>query len=102
MSQPIKVISFDLDDTLWPCFPTIRDAEQRLFDWLEKNMPEVTRRYSMEQLRDKRKQQIRQNPDMVHDLSEFRRWSFIQLAEELGLPHDWVEPAFFDVAEPFA
>ena len=94
MSKPIKVISFDLDDTLWPCFPTIRNAEQILFDWLQQNVPEVTRRYSMDELRDKRKQQIRQNPDMVHDLSESRRWSFIQLAEELGLSHDWVEPAF--------
>jgi len=94
MSQPIKVISFDLDDTLWPCFPTIQHAEQSLFDWLAQNVPEVTRRYFMAQLRDKRKQQIRQNPDMVHDLSELRRWSFIQLAEELGLSHAWVEPAF--------
>ena len=32
MFADIKVISFDLDDTLWPCRPVIQRAEQRLYD----------------------------------------------------------------------
>ena len=94
MLQPIKVISFDLDDTLWPCLPTIHHAEQTLFDWLDSNVPAITRRYTIEGLRDKRKQLMRDNPGLVHDLSELRIRSFIQLAEELDLPTDWVQPAF--------
>ena len=30
----IKLISFDLDDTLWPCLQTIRMAEARTYDCL--------------------------------------------------------------------
>ena len=37
--QTIKAISLDLDDTLWPVWPTIRRAEQVLQDWLRPQAP---------------------------------------------------------------
>jgi len=49
-----KLICFDLDDTLWPCMPTIELAEQTLYNWLAKNKPEITQKYNIEQLRIKR------------------------------------------------
>ncbi|HSH89356.1 MAG TPA: HAD family hydrolase, partial [Ramlibacter sp.] len=30
----IKAISLDLDDTLWPIWPTIEKAEKSLHDWM--------------------------------------------------------------------
>ena len=54
MSSPIKVLSFDLDDTLWPCYPTIKRAEKKLYQWLSENQPVITHQYSAEQLREKR------------------------------------------------
>lgn len=94
MSHRIKVISFDLDDTLWPCLPVIRHAENTLFEWLSENVPAITARYSIDQLHEKRKQHLLENPALAHDLSECRRQSFLQLAEELALGDDWVETAF--------
>ena len=35
----IRVIAFDLDDTLWNVHPVIRRAESILADWLEKEVP---------------------------------------------------------------
>jgi putative hydrolase of the HAD superfamily len=35
----IKAISFDLDDTLWPIWPTIERAEKALHDWLGLHAP---------------------------------------------------------------
>jgi len=33
----IKVISFDLDDTLWPIMPTILNAEKVTNNWIKEN-----------------------------------------------------------------
>lgn len=89
-----KLICFDLDDTLWPCMPTIQYAEQSIYDWLESNRPEITRRYTLEDLRDKRKQLMLLQPELKHDLSEARRAHLRELAEEFGYGDDWIEPAF--------
>jgi len=34
-SSPIRAITLDLDDTLWPIWPVIERAEQALHEWLE-------------------------------------------------------------------
>ncbi len=35
----IRVVSLDLDDTLWPVAPTIAGAEAALRDWLVEHAP---------------------------------------------------------------
>jgi FMN phosphatase YigB (HAD superfamily) len=35
----VKAISLDLDDTLWPIWPTIERAEKVLHDWLNDHAP---------------------------------------------------------------
>lgn len=35
----IRAISLDLDDTLWPIWPTIERAEKALHDWLQAHAP---------------------------------------------------------------
>jgi HAD superfamily hydrolase (TIGR01549 family) len=94
MLQPIKVLSFDLDDTLWPCFPTIQRAESLLFQWLIDHVPVITQRYGIDQLCEQRRSLIKSNPELAHDLTLLRIKSFELLAEEFALPQDWIEPAF--------
>jgi HAD superfamily hydrolase (TIGR01549 family) len=94
MSQTTKVLSFDLDDTLWPCFPTIVNAEKQLYQWLQANVPEITARYDIGQLRDKRRIFMDERPEFSHDLTALRLASFSQLAEELSLDELWIQPAF--------
>ena len=36
---PIRVLTLDLDDTLWPVGPTLVRAEQMLHDWLRAQAP---------------------------------------------------------------
>ena len=90
----IKVISFDLDDTLWPCSPTIINAERQLHHWLSENVPEITAHYDLYQLRDKRRDFLKAHPELAHDMSALRIRSLEQLAAELDLPVDWIQPAF--------
>lgn len=92
--HPIKLLTIDLDDTLWPCMPTIAQAEQATYDWLTHHLPRITRRYSMDDLRNKRKQLMLNQPALRHDLSEARRAHFRELADELGYGHDWIEEGF--------
>jgi len=94
MSQKIKVLSFDLDDTLWPCLPTIEHAEKLLYQWLKKNVPSITHCYTQQQLREKRKSLLLEHIDLAHDLTRLRILSFEQLASEFNTTQSWIQPAF--------
>lgn len=94
MSAAIQLLSFDLDDTLWPCRPTILHAEKTLFDWMALHVPEITQAYDMNQLREKRRALVSSQTQLAHDLTQLRIKSFELLAEEFNLNRDWIEPAF--------
>ena len=94
MSQTIKVLSFDLDDTLWPCSPTIQRAEKLLYQWLSAHVPAITQSYDIDQLREKRSLLLNTHAELAHDLTQLRIKSFELLAEEFELSHDWIEIAF--------
>jgi len=94
LSTDITLLTIDLDDTLWPCMPTIMYAEQASYDWLKQNLPKITHRYTLDQLRDKRQQLMLEHPRLKHDLSEARCAHFRELADELGYSHDWIDEGF--------
>lgn len=76
----IKAISFDLDDTLWPVWPTIERAEKALQDWLAIHAPMAAALFaSPGALREIRDHMTLNRPDLKHDLSAVRRES-IRLA----------------------
>lgn len=94
MPSHIKLLTFDLDDTLWPVEPTIIAAEETLFSWMQQYVPEITARYDSRAMWLKRRDFLRQRPDLAHDLSLFRIESLRALADEAGISDDWVEEAF--------
>ncbi|HEY9050618.1 MAG TPA: HAD family hydrolase [Gammaproteobacteria bacterium] len=94
LRQQIRLLTIDLDDTLWPCMPTIMHAEKTSYDWLADKKPKITQHYSMDDLREKRKQLMQRQPELRHDLSEARRAHLRELADEMGYGHDWIEDGF--------
>jgi HAD superfamily hydrolase (TIGR01549 family) len=76
----VKAITLDLDDTLWPIWPTIERAEHVLHAWLTERAPMAAALFSNPAaLRDIRNHVADQRPEIKHDLSAVRRES-IRLA----------------------
>ncbi|MDH5424243.1 MAG: HAD family hydrolase [Gammaproteobacteria bacterium] len=90
----IRLICFDLDDTLWPCMPTITKAEAKLYQWLQVNKPEITSRYTINELRHKRTELARSQPAISHNLTALRKASLHELANEFNEKTDWIDEAF--------
>jgi HAD superfamily hydrolase (TIGR01509 family) len=72
----IKAVSLDLDDTLWPIWPTIERAEKVLHDWLVANAPMAAALFSNPSARQEiREEVVNRHPELKHDLSSVRRES---------------------------
>ena len=76
----IRAISIDLDDTLWPIWPTIERAEKALHDWLAAHAPMASALFANPAaLREIRAEMGNSRPELKHDMSALRRES-IRLA----------------------
>jgi putative hydrolase of the HAD superfamily len=76
----IKAISLDLDDTLWPIWPTIERAEKVLHHWMVDHAPMAAALFSSPSaLREIRDYMAANRPELKNDLSAVRRES-IRLA----------------------
>lgn len=84
---PIKAVLFDLDDTLWPIVPVIKQAEVILHDWLAEHAPAVAQRFSIEELRAHRMQLMEANPRFRYDLHALRhtglKYAFLAAGEDI-------------------
>ncbi|MBC7444296.1 MAG: HAD-IA family hydrolase [Polaromonas sp.] len=70
---PIKAITLDLDDTLWPVWPTIQRAEQALGDWLALHAPQTARLLAQPAARQEIRAQVNGlHPELQHNLSALR------------------------------
>lgn len=98
-TRRIKAISLDLDDTLWPIWPTIERAEKVLHDWLTEHAPMAAALFSNPTaLREIRNHVADHRPELKHDLSAVRRESIrlaLYRAGEDPLLADTAFEAFF-------
>ena len=93
----ITVIAFDLDDTLWPCQPTIEYAEETLYLWLSDQYPRITERYSRDQMLARRKHFMSENPHYGINMSLMRHDFLRFLAIESDYDADILDQQGFDV-----
>lgn len=91
----IRAISLDLDDTLWPIWPTIARAEEVLHAWLAQNAPATAALHAHgPALRAIRDEVAAQRTDLAHDLSALRRESIRLALTRAGDDPALAEPAF--------
>lgn len=93
----IRLVTFDLDDTLWEIAPVIRGAETLLRDWLNRNAPRLGD-FPVEALAAIRSLLIEAEPSLKHRISALRRRILLHALEQAGYPdgeaHELAEQAF--------
>ena len=85
MFSQVRIIAFDLDDTLWPCMPTIHRAEDVLYQWLARFYPRITEGYDAEKIVSYRREFSAQEQRYAIDMTAMR-CDFLQ---HLGELHDY-------------
>ncbi|MEJ8835785.1 HAD family hydrolase [Ramlibacter sp. AN1133] len=91
----ISAVTIDLDDTLWPIWPTIERAEKALHDWLTLHAPMTAALFSSPPaLREIREEMGRSRPDLKHDMSTLRRESIRLALHRAGEDTRLADPAF--------
>ena len=84
-TRDIKVVAFDLDDTLWPIAPTIDRAERAMTDWIASHYPHVVGQFDINTLRLLRASLLAQDPTLKNNV--------------LGLRLGTIRAAFADAGE---
>jgi putative hydrolase of the HAD superfamily len=90
----IRAITLDLDDTLWPVWPTITQAEEVLHAWLSTHAPATARTFDRRALRHIRETVGQERPDMAHDLGWLRHTSIARALAQCGEDPALADPAF--------
>ena len=89
-----RIVSFDLDDTLWDLPPVIEKAEEALYQWMEAQVPAVTENNSRDHVREHRMAFAAANPGLKVDMTALRVESLKKLFSEHQVPTDRALEAF--------
>ncbi len=83
-SMGITAITFDLDDTLWPCAPVITAAEQTYYDWISQRFPQLADKHSLSDIIDLRRSMLALRPELKNDVTVLRQIATAELLEPYG------------------
>ncbi|HES77147.1 MAG TPA: HAD family hydrolase [bacterium] len=92
--RDIRVISFDLDDTLWAIDPVITRANRVLFAWLAARYPRITAGHTPQSLHEVCLAFMHARPQAKHDLSALRIAFLRHLGQDAEYVDDFAEEAF--------
>ena len=100
MSSTIRLITFDLDDTLWDVRPALEAAEAAQWSYLNARFPShALAATPQEQIADLRRKLLEDEPELTHHISLFRQSFIERLLEHHGVPGGEAESA---ASEAFA
>ncbi len=91
---PLRAISIDLDDTLWPIWPVIEKAEQALHDFLCERCPKTAAAFPIVEMRALRERIALEHPQFAHDFTRQRKLSLAHALRAAGEDEVHVEDAF--------
>ncbi|OUR69372.1 hypothetical protein A9Q73_02295 [Bermanella sp. 47_1433_sub80_T6] len=84
--QNIKVISFDLDDTLWSGTQVLIHAEKTMTSWMTTHTPKISQSLSSDELRNRKIQFIKNNRHLRYKVSQARVLFLTELFTEFDYP----------------
>lgn len=84
MSFPVRAITLDLDDTLWPFAPIGARIEQTLDAFLREHSPQTAAMFPIDKMRDLRTRVFADNAHLMHDLSALRQLTIEHALRDSG------------------
>lgn len=91
---PVRAITLDLDDTLWPIAPVVLRAETVLGQWLRRHAPRTAERFPLEAMRALRDEVAREHPHLAHDFTRQRLIALERMLTAAGDDVALAQPAF--------
>lgn len=82
--QDVRVITMDLDDTLWEVMPVILRAEAALKAWFSEQYPAIPEHVSNDDVVALRTEVVARFRDRAHDLTFLRKQTLIRMARHAG------------------
>lgn len=82
----LRLITFDLDNTLWPVDEVIRRAEEECRTWINDQHPEVAAVLTVERVRALRNELVAANERYLDNLTALRRDAMARGFQEAGYP----------------
>jgi FMN hydrolase / 5-amino-6-(5-phospho-D-ribitylamino)uracil phosphatase len=89
-----EVLSFDLDDTLWPVAPVMAAAEQAMLAWLREHHPGIMQGHSSESMRAIRLSVAQKFPERSHDMTFLRHRALSEMFAAAGQSRAAADQAF--------
>jgi putative hydrolase of the HAD superfamily len=89
----LRLITVDLDDTVWPCAPVIREAEAAHYAWLAAQAPRLTDAHDPDSLRAHRREVMAKRPEIAHDVTALRQAALQELLAAHRYPLDLADAA---------
>ncbi|MFT6680620.1 HAD family hydrolase [Haliea sp.] len=80
----IRVITFDLDNTLWDVEPALLRAEQAQREWLLEHRPGSIEQHDHDSLWEFKKRVWKQHPELAHHVSQMRVRMLFELQRAAG------------------
>lgn len=97
--MPIRAITLDLDDTLWPFAPVADRIRTALEAWMAEHAPRTAARYDPEAVHQALEAVRRERDDLAHDMGAIRREAMRRLLAAAGEDPALAERAFAVVYE---
>ncbi|HEY4294430.1 HAD family hydrolase [Luteibacter sp.] len=92
--MPVRAVSLDLDDTLWPVLPALIEAEHCVNRWLRQHHPDVADAWPIEAMRELREKIAQENAHLSHDFSTQRRLTIRHAFAACGIEDAPVDEAW--------
>lgn len=86
--MPVRLLTLDLDNTLWETEPVIARAEQACYDWISTHCPQAAAFYSAAALHEYRLQIAACYPDLRFRLSQLRQEVLRRVFMQSGIDRD--------------
>ena len=87
----IKLITFDLDNTLWEIDPVIVKADHAMRQWVTDHVPEAVAQLEWEQFKGLRQQVVDTHPEIAGKPTFLRKKMLYQAFRNAELAHDHAE-----------